>query len=415
MTEQQTPPDYAWHVGIDWGGQSHQVCVVRSSGDVHDEFAVPHSGEGLAELIRHLGELGANVAVAIEVPRGAIVEGLVERGFAVYAINPKQLDRFRDRHTAGGAKDDRRDAQVLARSLRTDLSSFRRVRLDHPLVIQIRELSRMSDAIEEDFRRAANRLRDVLHRTFPAAIELCPAADEPWLWALLDKAPTAQGAATLKTRAVENILRRHRIRRLVPDQVVRALHAKPLPTAPGVSEAASRHIKSLLPQLELLHEQRRDIERQMATLLEQLGNQEPEPGQTSEHRDVQILLSFVGVGTNVGATMLAEAGQALAERDYQALRAHTGNAPITRQSGKRRVVVMRRACSLRLREATYHWGRVAAIYDPQSRARYQALRARGHSHGRAVRGVIDWLLRVLVACLKAGTLYRPAITQGAAA
>jgi len=52
------------------------------------------------------------VAVAIEVPRGAIVELLVERGFQVFAINPKQLDRFRDRHTVAGAKDDRRDAFV---------------------------------------------------------------------------------------------------------------------------------------------------------------------------------------------------------------------------------------------------------------------------------------------------------------
>ena len=56
------------------------------------------------------------VAVAIEVPRGAIVEGLVERGFHVFAINPKQLDRFRDRHSVAGAKDDRRDAFVLADS-----------------------------------------------------------------------------------------------------------------------------------------------------------------------------------------------------------------------------------------------------------------------------------------------------------
>jgi transposase len=60
------------------------------------------------------------VAVAIEVPRGAIVEGLVERGFNVFAINPKQLDRFRDRHSVAGAKDDRRDAFVLADSVRTD-------------------------------------------------------------------------------------------------------------------------------------------------------------------------------------------------------------------------------------------------------------------------------------------------------
>src|SRR5207244_3434339 len=62
----------------------------------------------------------ARIAVAIEVPRGPVVETLLERGFHVFAINPKQLDRFRDRHSPAGAKDDRRDGFVLADSLRTD-------------------------------------------------------------------------------------------------------------------------------------------------------------------------------------------------------------------------------------------------------------------------------------------------------
>ncbi len=52
-------------------------------------------------------------------PRGAVIDALFERGFAVFAINPKQLDRCRDRYTAAGAKDDRRDAWVLADVLRT--------------------------------------------------------------------------------------------------------------------------------------------------------------------------------------------------------------------------------------------------------------------------------------------------------
>jgi hypothetical protein len=73
--------------------------------------------------------------VAIEVPRGALVEGWIERGFHVCAIHPKQLDRFRDRHSVAGAKDDRRDALVLADSVRTALPSFRRRRLDEPQLI----------------------------------------------------------------------------------------------------------------------------------------------------------------------------------------------------------------------------------------------------------------------------------------
>jgi hypothetical protein len=79
--------------------------------------AFAHSGEGLAALADTVSALAAEreiaparVAIALEVPRGAIVETLLERSFHVYALNPKQLGRFRDRHTVAGAKDDRRGA-----------------------------------------------------------------------------------------------------------------------------------------------------------------------------------------------------------------------------------------------------------------------------------------------------------------
>src|SRR5688572_24301900 len=102
-----------------------------------------HDGASLAQLATWLWALcegqPQRVAVSIEVPRGAIVEGLIERGFHVFAINPKQLVRFRDRHSMAGAKDDRRDAFVLADSLRTDQPRFNRLRLDHPQLIVLRE------------------------------------------------------------------------------------------------------------------------------------------------------------------------------------------------------------------------------------------------------------------------------------
>jgi len=151
---------------------------------------VPHTSAGLAALAEKLAALSPEaperVAVAIEVPRGPVVETLLERGFHVFALNPKQLDRFRDRHTVAGAKDDRRDAWVLADSLRTDQPSFRRVHLDDPLIIELRELSRLDDDLREELSRLSNRLRAQLHRFCPETLALCPAADEPWFWALLD-------------------------------------------------------------------------------------------------------------------------------------------------------------------------------------------------------------------------------------
>ena len=70
--------------------------------------------------------------MAIEVPHGPVVDTLIDRGFVVYAINPKQLDRLRDRFSVAGAKDDRRDAYVLGDGVRTDRRLFRRVHVADP-------------------------------------------------------------------------------------------------------------------------------------------------------------------------------------------------------------------------------------------------------------------------------------------
>ena len=130
------PMPYECFVGIDWGSQQHQVSVLDRDRRRVGERVVDHDGASLARLADWLWTLSAGQpqrgAVAIEVPRGAMVEGLLERGFHLLALPPKQLDRFRDRHRVAGAKDDRRDALVLADSVRTDQPSFRRLQLDAP-------------------------------------------------------------------------------------------------------------------------------------------------------------------------------------------------------------------------------------------------------------------------------------------
>src|SRR5918999_5535295 len=142
---------YDWFVGIDWGSKQHQVYVLDRDRRWVGERAVDHDGASLARLADWLWTVSAGqpqrVAVAIEVPRGAVVEGLVERGFHVYAINPKQLDRFRDRHSVAGAKDDRLDAFVLADSVRTDQPRFRRLQLEDPQFLRLRDLSRAEETL----------------------------------------------------------------------------------------------------------------------------------------------------------------------------------------------------------------------------------------------------------------------------
>jgi transposase len=401
----QSSSEYLYRVGIDWGSQHHQVCIVDREGH-RSEDTVPHTSAGLAALAQKLAVLSPDaperVAVAIEVPRGPVVETLLERGFHVFAVNPKQLDRFRDRHTVAGAKDDRRDAWVLADALRTDQPSFRRVQIDEPLLIELRELSRLDDELQQQLSRLSNRLREQLQRVRPDVLALCPAADEPWFWALLDLMLVRAKPLTLK--AVSAVLKVHRIRRVTAETVQAAVQVPPLRVAPGTIQAVGAHIAVLLPQLRLGHEQRhRTVGRQIDAVLAELAKEDV----AGEHRDVTVLRSLPGVGRLVAATVLAEAARPLAERDYQTLRAQAGVAPVTRQSGKRVAVVMRWACNRRLRNAIYHWARVSVQVDARCRAHYDRLRQRGHDHARALRGVVDRSLAVLMAMLVSRTLYDP--------
>lgn len=397
---------YRFWVGIDWATTAHQVCALDAERRVVLERSYVHSGEGLTALADELDRLAPGeperIAVSIEVPRGPVVEILLERRFAVHAINPKQVDRFRDRFTVAGAKDDRRDAFVLAHSLSTDLACFRRLEVDSPIIIELRELSRIDEDLRQEHNRLCNRLREQLHRYYPQLLALCPSANEPWLWSLWELATTPARGARLRIDRVRRLLREQRIRRLSAEAVCEALRQPALVVAPGTSDAASAHIALLLPRLRLVVTERQLCYRQIDALLAAL---EIEPGQQNEHRDVQILRSLPGVGRVVAATMLAEAAQALAARDYNVLRALSGVAPITRQSGKSAHVEMRRGCNLRLRNAVYHWSRVCTMADGHWCARYRALRRRGQTHGRALRAIADRLLGRLVAMLRDRTLY----------
>ncbi len=400
------PDHFKYYVGVDWAAERHQVCVLNDGRDLIAERVVEHTGPGLAEFVAWLIQLTHHapdsVAVSIEIPRGAVVEILLEHGFQVFAINPKQLDRFRDRHTVAGAKDDRRDAFVLADSLRTDLPLFKPLQIDDPVIIHLRELSRLDDNLRLDHNQILNRFRDQIARYFPQLLQLSAAIDEPWIWELFELAPLPAQAAKLSAQRIEKVLRRARIRRLSAEDVRTALQSQGFSLAPGAAEASAEHALLLLPRLRLVHEQRAEVARRIDAILQQLAAPD---GETRKHRDVTLLLSFPGIGRVIAATMLAEASQPLRERDYHALRAYGGTAPITKQSGKKRYVVMRQACSDRLRHAFYHWARVNAQLDPRSKEHYQQLRRAGHSHGRALRGLADRLLAVLVAILNTGVPY----------
>jgi transposase len=413
MKEGAMTDDARWFAGIDWASQTHQACLIDAGGKIIGERAFAHGGAGLAELCHWLlatsGAEPAAIAVAIEVPHGPIVEVLLERGFQVYAINPKQLDRFRDRFTVAGAKDDRRDAHVLSDSLRTDRHCFRRLAAEDAIIIELREWSRMTQDLQQERNRLANRVREQLWRYYPQALAIGDDLAADWFLEMWAAVPTPSKAARTRESTVGRVLRAHRIRRITAAEVLRTLRQPALTVAAGTAEAAGAHIRTVAARLKLVNRQIREAHRQLDSLCARLAedNGDKSPGQEPEQRDVTILRSLPGVGRIVLATLLAEACEPLRRRDYHALRTLSGVAPVTKRSGKRCIVIMRQACHMRLRSAVYHWARVAIQHDQLSRRRYAALRQRGHSHGRALRSVADRLLAVACAMLTRQAMFNP--------
>jgi hypothetical protein len=317
------------------------------------------------------------------------------------------MDRFRDRFSMAGAKDDSRDAEVMASSLRTDAKCFRRLATNDPIIIELREWSRIAEELGVERNRLANRLREQLWRYFPAVLQLETDLSAEWLLEFLVLAPTPAKAARLRESTVAKLLKERRIRRLDALSVLKTVRASPPQLAPGTIEAASAHVASLIPRLRLLNRQIHDAERRLDALTARLvASEDTGPGQSKQH-DAVILASLPGVGRTILATLLAEACEPLQRRDYAALRSLTGVAPVTKRSGKSCIVLRRQACNQRLANAAYHWARVAIQSDQRSRAKYAELRKRGHTHGRALRSVADRLLNVACAMLRSGTPFNP--------
>ena len=392
------PIEPALLVGIDWGSKQHVVCALEPDGKGRQRLEIPHSAEGFSRLVSWLLGLcsePSRVAVAIEDPAHPLVDWLLEHQFQVFALNPKQLDRFRDRHSVAGAKDDKKDAFVLADALRTDRHKFTALELPDPAQLAVREASRCFDTLQKDFLRQASRLSALLLRSAPNLLELCPAADEPFFYELLQLAPTAEASRRLRPARVAALLKKHRKRKFSAEEVLAVLRAPRLRLAPGAESAIAATVAALLPGLLVSAEQLRQARQRLDEAVRGAG------------RVAAIIDSFPGVAEIVTAAFIAEAPRALARPNKQQLRALAGTAPVTVRSGLSTSVRMRRACNSRLRDASFHWARNAIRCDPTAQKHYQELSAKGLPYHRALRSVADRLIARLIAALAADALYQP--------
>ncbi|MDQ3276006.1 MAG: IS110 family transposase, partial [Actinomycetota bacterium] len=338
----------------------------------------------------------ADVVIATETDRGLFVGALVAAGYMVLAVNPMSTSRYRERHSTSGAKSDPGDAKVLADLARTDAHNHRRVAGDSELGEAIKVLARAHQSMIWTRQRQTNQLRSTLREFYPAALEAFDALAGRDALAVLSVAPTPPAGRRLSRSKIAAALRRGGRQRRInerAEEIQMALHSEQLSAPPLIADAMGATVTASVAVIAELQTQIAVLEGQLADHFEQ-------------HPDAKIIRSMPGLGMTLGARVLGEFGDdpnrylnAKCRKNY------SGMSPITRASGKHRVVLARYARNKRLADACYQWAFATLTASPGARAFYDARRAAGDTHHRALRALGNRLVGLLHGCLRHQTLY----------
>lgn len=390
-------------IGDDWAEDHHDIAVVDEAGRLLAHRRLDEGVAGLETLHAVIGgylpdgAAPADVLVGIETDRGPWVQGLLASGYTVYAINPAQSARYRQRTGAAGAKSDKGDALVLARIVAVDRGLHRAIAADSGVAEEVKVLARAHQSLIWARQRQANVLRSNLREYYPAALaafgEDLHGRDA---MAVLGAAPGPRAGARLTSTKVQSLLQHAGRQRYVAarsGEIVEALHSRQLPARPGIEDAYTATTAALVAVIHELNTQIGVLQRQVE---ESFGR----------HPDAEVYLSQPGLGPVLGARVLGEFGDATDRyADARSRRNYAGTSPVTRASGTRRSVLARHARNRRLADALDLQAFAALSASPGARGYYDARRSRGATHHQALRALANRLVGILHGCLRRHTTY----------
>ena len=386
-------------VGDDWAEGHHDIHVMNLVGDRLAYRRLPEGLEGMAmfhDLVAEHVTDPSEVVIGIETDRGLWVHSLVVVGYGVYAINPKSVARYRDRHSVSGAKSDAGDAKVLADLVRTDRHNHRPIAGDSPLAEGIKVLARAHQNLIWVRTRHANQLRNTLREYYPAALKAFSSLADRDTLAVLGRAPSPAAGAPLSRPQIVAVLKRGGRQRNLErraDQIGEALRTGQLAAPEPMVAAMAAVTQSIVSVIAELNRQIGELEAELATHFEQ-------------HPDADILRSLPGVGVILGARVLGEFGDDPNRyANPKSRKNYAGTSPITRASGKGRLVTARYIKNQRLGDAIGRWAFCALTASPGARAFYDQQRAKGHGHYQALRTLGNRLVGILHGCLHHHTTY----------
>ncbi len=206
-----TQEDQMYWVGIDWGEQKHTIAICDDQRSIVSSFKTETTLEGLNMLVTRLHEFVSVVGVAIETPRDPVVVRLLEEGYTVYPINPKLSHNWRKCTSVAGVKSDEYDAGMLALELSRRHESLTAIR---PKEASAQEFLGLCDALRfliDQRTSHLQRLRAVLRRYYPAALNFWEDITAPSAWAFIKQFSTPSVLAKTRKDTLIKFLRAHRI------------------------------------------------------------------------------------------------------------------------------------------------------------------------------------------------------------
>jgi len=373
-----------YYLGVDWGEEQHGVCVREETGAIVWEGMVPHTPTGLSVWGRQLDEwraAGMELWAAIEKPDGRVVDFLLDHGVGVYPVNPKALDRARDRFRMSATKSDPFDGQVLAEFLRTDHAHLPPLRPSSVAAQEIKLLTRDHTRLGRQQTRMLNQLTSTLKEYYPRVLELFGDLTTRLALDFLQTYPTPATLTKLRVNQWQRFARAHRLGPVRTTELWAQLKAPHLSVPEHVVRAKARLVEALIAQVLVTHravtEYQAEIERFFVTL--------------PAAEWMQTLPG--GLSGTMIPRLWAELGDAPGRwASWSHLQAQAGTVPLTRQSGKSCVVRFRVACNKHLRQAIWRLAFQSLRYCEWAKHYYQQCRARGHRHNQAIRALgAKWL------------------------
>jgi transposase len=377
-----------YYLGVDWADQTHAVWVVDERGTKVAMRTVAHTVEGLSEWGRELDEWRAQeieLWAAIERPEGRVVDFLLDHGVRVYAVNPKTLDRARDRFRQSAAKSDPFDARVLADFLRTDHAHLRAVQ---PSSEAAQELKLLTDDYQRQIRqqtRLLNQLTTTLKAYYPRGLEVAELTTT-LAREFLQAYPTPATLTALTDCQWQRWARAHRLSETRTQQLWVVLQRPQLPVPPHVVRAKARLMQSLVAQLTVVIEGVDAYREAIEDFFAQLPAAQ------------WIRTLPIGDHGITAPTLWARLGDAPGRwESFRHLQAQAGTVPVTIRSGKQQVVRFRFACDKSLRYIIDHVAFLSLRWSEWAHAYYAGQRARGHSYRQALRALsAKWLKIIFV-------------------